>query len=213
MLHPVLGCVVYGVPSVRFVASKMTIARASRKRTYADVLKLPFRRVGLVLGCPMKVYGGWPNPFFENRIVAAAEVYRHRKVEYLIASGDNHVQGYYEPTDMKNALVARGVPADRIYLDYAGFRTLDSVVRAKEVFGQVTIISQNFHNRRAIFLALHHGIDAIGLHASDVAPCYVFKTLLREQFAEVKAALAIFALRAQPHFLGQKIVVGNSPTA
>jgi SanA protein len=195
------------------IAARLVIANAARDKTYSDVSAVPHRRVGLVLGCPKRVFGGWPNPFFENRIAAAAELYHRGKIDYLVASGDNHLRGYDEPTDMKNALLDEGVPAERIYLDYAGLRTLDSVVRVKEIFGQdsVTIISQKFHIQRAIFLADHHGIDAIGFAAPDVAPRYAFKTLWREQFAKVKAVLDVYLLRKQPHFLGQKILIGNPP--
>ncbi len=105
----------------------------TRNKTYSDVLLIPERRVGLVLGCPKQTSGGWSNPYFENRIAAAADLYRHGKIEYLVVSGDNHVRGYDEPTDMKNALLDKGVPADRIFPDYAGRRTLDSVVRAKNL--------------------------------------------------------------------------------
>lgn len=199
--------------AVSLIAARLVIANAARDKTYSDVSAVPHRRVRLVLGCPKRVFGGWPNPFFENRIVAAAELYHRGKIDYLVASGDNHLQGYDEPTDMKNALLDRGVPADRIYLDYAGLRTLDSVVRVKEIFGQdsVTIISQKFHIQRAIFLANHHGIDAIGFAASDVVARYAVKTLWREQFAKVKAVLDVYLLHKQPHFLGQKILIGNPP--
>ena len=192
------------------VAARALVSNAARDRTYSEVSQVPRRRVALVLGCPKQV-SGWPNPFFENRIAAAAELYRNGKVEYLIVSGDNHIYSYDEPTDMKDGLVARGVPAERIYPDYAGFRTLDSVVRVKEVFGQeqITIVSQKFHNERAIFLARHHGIDAIGFNAPDVAMQYGAKTLLREQFAKAKAVLDVYVLRKQPHFLGQRMVVGE----
>jgi SanA protein len=194
------------------IAAKVVIDRASKNKTYADVSLIPHRHVGLVLGCPKKVFGGWPNPFFENRISAAASLYFHNKVDYLVVSGDNHVQSYDEPKDMKNALIEVGVPPDRIYLDYAGFRTLDSVVRVKEIFGQdnITIISQNFHNQRAIFLAQHHGIDAIGFDAPDVAPQYAEKTEVRERFAKVKALLDVYLFHKQPHFLGLKIPIGDS---
>lgn len=124
--------------AVSLVAARLVIAYAARDKTYSDVSAVPHRHVGLVLGCPKRVFGGWPNPFFESRIAAAAELYHHGKVDYLVASGDNHLQGYDEPSDMKNALLDKGVPADRIYLDYAGLRTLDSVVRVKEIFGQGT---------------------------------------------------------------------------
>ena len=92
------------------VAARTVIARASRNRTYSQANLVPQRRVGLVLGCPRQTAGGWTNPFFESRMAAAAELYHQGKVDYLVVSGDNHVQGYDEPTDMKNALLARGVP-------------------------------------------------------------------------------------------------------
>lgn len=192
------------------IGARLVIAGVSKGRLYSDAALVPVRRVGLVLGCPKRIPGGWSNPFFVSRIAAAAELYEHGKVEYLVVSGDNHVQSYNEPTDMKNALVDKGVPADKVYLDYAGLHTLDSVVRVKEIFGQdkITIISQQFHNERAIFLAQHHGIDAIGFNAPDVAPEYSAKTLVREQFAKVKAVLDIYVLRERPHLLGPRIVVG-----
>jgi SanA protein len=205
----VLGALV-AVSAASLIAARLMIARAARDKTYTDVSMIPHRHVGLVLGCPRKIPGGWSNPFFENRISAAADLYFHGKVDDLVVSGDNHVQSYDEPTDMKNALTEKGVPADRIYLDYAGFHTLDSVVRVKEIFGQdsVTIVSQNFHNQRAIFLADHHGIDAIGFDAPDVSPEYALKTESREQFAKLKAVLDVYVFHKQPHFLGQKIVIG-----
>lgn len=195
------------------LVSRIVIARAAKNKTYSNVSQVPYRSVGLVLGCPKQVFGGYPNPFFENRIAAAAELLLNKKVDYLVVSGDNHVQSYDEPTDMRDALVEKGVPKDRIYLDYAGFRTLDSVVRVKEIFGQerVTIISQEFHNQRAIFLASHHGIDAIGFNAPEVAQRYAFKTHVREQFAKVKALLDVYAFHMQPHFLGPRIVIGTPP--
>jgi SanA protein len=209
----IVFCVPVALCVAGLIAARIVIAHAAKDKTYSDVSMIPHRRVGLVLGCPKHVFGGWPNPFFENRIAAAVELYRHRKVDYLVVSGDNRLPSYDEPTDMKNALLDKGVPADRVYLDYAGFRTLDSVVRVKEIFGQnkVTIISQKFHNQRAIFLAGHHGIDAIGFNAPDVALRYNFKTAFREQFAKVKAVLDVYLFHKQPHFLGQKIVIGNAP--
>src|SRR5579883_2374899 len=203
-------CALLVVCGASLPIARVLVRNAARGKTYSDVSKMPRRRVGLVLGCPKRVPGGGSNPFFENRIQAAAELYFARKVDFLVVSGDNHVQSYDEPMDMKNALVEKGVPKDRIYLDYAGLRTLDSVVRVKEIFLQqkVTIVSQDFHNQRAIFLARHHGIDAIGFDATDVAPQYALKTLVREQFAKVKAVLGVYVLRTQPHFLGQKIPLG-----
>lgn len=89
------------------------------------------------------------------------------KVDYILASGDNHTELYDEPTAMRDSLMAHGVPEDRIILDFAGFRTLDSVVRAKEVFGcdSLTIISQADHNARALYLAGINGIEAVAISA------------------------------------------------
>ena len=112
---------------------------------------------------------------------------------------------------MKRELMDAGVPADRIYCDYAGFRTLDSVVRVMEVFGQnrVTIISQKFHNQRAIYIARHEGIDAIGFNARDVDTYNSLRTRVREQFARVKTVLDVCLLKTRPKFTGSQIWIGK----
>ncbi len=128
--------------------------------------------VALVLGTRRTTPDGrWSNPHFAHRIEAAAALYRAGKVKRLLVSGDNHVRGYDEPSDMRDALVAAGVPAQAIALDYAGFRTLDSVVRAKEVFGQTSlvVVSEQFHNYRAVFICRHFGIDAVAYSAEPVS--------------------------------------------
>lgn len=196
-------------------ACRIAIAHAADGRTFSDVTQIPHRSVGVVLGCP-PLYHHHPNPFFEYRMDAAAELFRNRKVDYLLLSGDHRHPRSDEPTEMKRALLARGVPADRMYLDYAGLRTLDSVVRAKEIFGQqsITVVSQRFHNQRAIFLASHHGIDAIGYNAQDVSfSSRGFLIHFREQFAKVKAVLDIYVLHTQPRFLGERVAIGKSTSA
>ncbi len=192
-----------------FIAN-LVIVRSSKGKTYSDVQAIPHRRVGLVLGCQEYLPDRRPNLFFQNRVAAAASLYQQRKVDYLLVSGDNHTLGYDEPADLKNALIAQGIPAGRIYADYAGFRTLDSVVRAKEVFGQteITVVSQEFHNQRAIFIANHRGLDAIGFNAPEVDAYNSFGTRMREHLARVKAVLDIYVFRKQPHFLGEKVAIG-----
>lgn len=117
-------------------------------------------------------------------------------------------EDYNEPEEMKKALMQKGIPEKSIYLDYAGFRTLDSVVRAKEVFGQnrLTIISQRFHNKRAIYLAEKNGIDAIGYNAPNVNAYAGLKTNIRELLARVKMFIDL-GIDKQPHFLGEKIII------
>jgi len=180
-------------------------------RTYDDPEAMPHRRVGLVLGCPRIVSHGRRNLFFGYRIEAAAKLFQAGKVDYLLVSGDNLSDGCTEAADMQQALIAAGVPAGKIYCDFAGLRTLDSVVRAREVFGQsdLTIISQKFHNERAIFIANRHGLDAIGFNAQMPGGFHGFMSLCREQFARVRAVLDAYLLNMQPKLLGQKVQIGN----
>lgn len=168
----------------------------------------PHNKVGLFLGTGKYLSNGRINLYYKYRINAAFQLYNAGKVNYILVSGDNSSKEYDEPSTIKEDLVERGVPADKIYLDYAGFRTLDSVVRCKEIFGQasITIISQQFHNERAIYIAKRKGIEAVGFNAKDVNVRYGFKTLLREKFARVKMLLDLI-FGKQPKFLGKKIEI------
>jgi SanA protein len=143
-----------------------------------------------------------------NRIRAAAELYHAGKIDYILISGDNRYDYYNEPQMMQDDLIELGVPKEKIFLDYAGFRTLDSVVRAKKVFGlkSFTVISQRFHNERALFIAQNHGLHAVGYNAKDVSKNYGFKTNLREKFARVKVVLDLMTGK-EPKFLGEQIEI------
>jgi SanA protein len=185
------------------------IAMAGKGRCHDEVKATPEAPVAVVLGTSARLADGRANLFFLPRMEAAAALFKAGKVKGLIVSGDNGSQGYDEPTEMKRVLVQMGVPEGRIVCDYAGFRTLDSVVRAKEVFGQqrVIFISQRFHNARAIYLARAFEIEAWGLNAKDVPVALSVKTLLREKLACVKAVLDVNVLGTQPKFLGKKVTV------
>ena len=173
-----------------------------------EIGSVPVQRAAGVLGCVKTLPNGLDNLYYARRISAAAELYKAGKVRCLIVSGDNHAKGYDEPSDMKDSLVAAGVPAEHIVCDYAGFRTLDSVVRAKEVFGldSFLVVSQRDHVRRAVFLARGFGADAYGYAAPDVNGRYSIKTTIREQFAKLKAVLDV-VIRRKPKFLGKKEVL------
>lgn len=177
---------------------------AARNLTHDDLAEVPATRVGLVFGTTDRI-DGRENLYFRHRIDAAEKLWKAGKVETLIVSGDNRSQYYNEPQKMREALVARGIPADRIVRDFAGLRTLDSVVRAKEVFGTDTLlfISQRFQNERAIYLAKAHGIDARGFNARDVRGPAGFKTRLREMGARVKMWLDVRFLDTRPRHLGK----------
>lgn len=195
------------------VVGNLMIRQSASSRVHDSLDDLPHRPAGLVLGCSHKLANGRTNLYFRYRVEAAAAVFHAGKVDYLIVSGDNHREGYDEPTDMRRALIAAGVPDDRIYRDYAGFRTLDSVVRVGKVFGQkdVTVISQRFHNERAIFIARKHGIDAIGFNAPDVAAIGGLRTRMREYLARFKTVLDIRMLNTGPKFLGPRVALGQTP--
>lgn len=187
-----------------------TVKFNSRTKTYNNVNDVPFCKVGLVLGTSPYTSNGHNNYFFTTRINAAAELYKAGKVTKLIVSGDNHTKYYDEPTHMKKALISKGVPSSAIVLDYAGFRTLDSVVRAKEVFMQdkFIVVSQRFHNERAIYLAEHYGIEAVGYNAKDAKKTKksLTITVVRESFSRVKMFIDII-IHKQPKYLGDTIKI------
>jgi SanA protein len=189
--------------------ANLTAIWASRGRLFDDVSKVPETQVGLVFGTTDKMLDGRDNLYFNYRIDAAVDVWNAGKVETLIVSGDNLSDPpyYNEPDKMRRALIKRGVPEDRIVSDPRGMRTLDSVVRAKEIFGTDTVllISQRFHNERAIYLAEANGIRAFGFNARDVDTQAGLKTRIREIGARVKMWLDVNFLNTRPGSLGKKI--------
>lgn len=169
---------------------------------------LPKVKVGLLLGTSKLLSDSSPNLYFVYRIEAAVKLYKEGKIQHILVSGDHSKENYNEPEDMRNALVAYGVPDSVIHLDYAGLRTLDSVVRAKEIFGQqeFIIISQKFHNQRAIYLARENQINAWGFNARDVDARNGLKTQIREFFARDKMFLDVW-FGKEPRFLGEQIEI------
>lgn len=195
------------------VSCNTIINRNTAPHLYGDITELPANEVGLLLGTSPKLKNGKNNLYFDHRITAAIHLYKAGKIKYILISGDNRRRNYNEPEYMRKALLQGGVPEEAIYLDYAGFRTLDSVIRAKKVFGQnrFTVISQKFHNARAVYIARKNGIEAIGFNARDVDTYSGFKTQIRERLARVKVFLDLLT-RKQPKFLGEKIVIGTVDT-
>ncbi len=190
------------------VFANYTIKSKSEEFLYSDTNKIPAVKTAVVLGTSKTLASGNPNLYFDYRIKATAELYKSGKIQYIIVSGDNSIEGYNEPEQMKNDLIAEGIPAEKIFEDFAGFRTLDSVVRAKEIFGQneVVFISQKFHNERAIFLAQKFGIKAYGFNAKDVNKYAGFKTNAREKLARAKVFVD-FLFGVEPKFGGEKILI------
>ena len=188
-----LGLIIY---------SYWEISRFSAKQIYSEVEKVPYHKVGLVLGTTRFMTDGSDNPFFLHRMDAAAALYHAGRIEQLLVSGDNLHEGVHETVEMKYSLIERNVPEEKIKMDRFGLRTLDSVLRAKNIFGlnELTFISQEFHNERAIFLAQHHGMETVGYNAEDVGGWTGLVVHLREYLARVKAMLDIHILDTQPRF-------------
>jgi SanA protein len=174
--------------------------------------RLPDTDVALVLGAaPIGPEGG-PNRYFEYRLDAAAALWQAGKVKYLLVSGDNRQPDYDEPTAMRDGLIKRGVPAQAIYRDFAGVRTLDSVLRAQSVFGQqrLIIVSQRFHLARALFLAREAGLDACGFEARDVDRPYSVFTTLRRYPSALRAYWDVW-FDTPPRHTGPSIAIGVDP--
>ena len=186
--------------------SEWTVSDA-RHYTYDDVNAVPYNRVALVLGTSKYLIGGSPNHYFKYRIKAAAELYNNGKVDYILVSGDNATVQYNEPRQMRRALIQAGIPASAIYSDYAGFRTLDSIVRTRKVFdtNDFIIITQRFHCERALFIALHMGIQAQCYAVPS--PKDMLSVRVREFGARFGALADLYIFKREPRFLGPLVPI------
>lgn len=182
------------------------IPHDTKDYVYNNTDSIPAQKAALVLGAARYI-GGRQNLYFTYRIRAAKELYDAGKVKAFVVSDDNSTKDYNEAQDMYDALVESGVPGDIIYMDYAGLRTLDSVVRMSEIFGQKSfiIVSQEFHNERAVFLAQYYGLEAYGYNAKDIdLNRFSYRTKIRELFARVKVFVDIITGKGPKH-LGEPI--------
>ncbi|HEX4895004.1 MAG TPA: ElyC/SanA/YdcF family protein [Solimonas sp.] len=182
------------------------VINSSDAYIYKDWALLPMNDFGVVLGTSRYLENGKPSPEFNGRIAAAAELYRAGKVRHLVVSGANPDASYNEPRAMRRALVKAGVPEKAITLDFAGFRTFDSVVRAEAVFGlhQFTLVTQRYHSYRSVFLGRKLGLRVVAYLAPARADGGMgVRNPPREVLARVRAVLDIFLLRTQPRFLGE----------
>lgn len=191
-----------------FLCNEM-IVYSAKGEIYDTTETIPYNKVGLVLGTSKYANtskGVVENPYFKYRIEAATSLYKSGKVKYLLLSGDNREVNYNEPIKMKESLIKRGVNPKHIIMDFAGRRTLDSIIRAKQIYDleEFTIISQKFHNERALFLSQQMGLKTIAYNAEDVEQNMMkLKNQIRESLARVKAVLDII-FRVDAQILGNK---------
>jgi len=205
-----LALIIFSIFSI--VYSNWEVETSTTKFIYTDLTKIPANRVGMLLGTSRHLNNGQNNPFFYNRIKAAAALYFSGKIRYILVSGDNRFYSYNEPREMRRELMRAGIPDTCIVMDFAGFRTLDSVVRAKKVFGlnSITIISQEFHNERAIYIARYYNMDAVAYNAIDPSGNLGIQIQLREYLARAKMIIDLHVLHLGPYFLGAPIKIGKT---
>lgn len=201
---------------IGFVAFALVVLLANRwtinstdAYVFSDWSLMPDNQVGIVLGTSQYTKSGALSADFRGRIDAAARLYELGKVKHLIVSGANPDSTYNEPRRMWQELVKKGVPASAITMDFAGFRTFDSVSRAKAVFGfeRFTLITQKYHAYRAVFIGRKMDLNAIAY----VAPGTQYRHPVREVFARVKAILDLYLLRTRPKFLGEPVDIQVQP--
>ncbi len=185
------------------------VTSSTQKQLYSNISDIPKNKVGLLLGTAKHIKKGVNNPYYQNRIDAAVELYNSGKIEYILISGDNSTLHYNEPKMMLADLIARGIPAEKIFIDDAGLRTLDSILRCRDIFGEdhFTIISQQFHNERALFIANHKDINAIAYNAKDVQEDLGQKVLAREKLARVKMLIDLLLNTQAKYDYGSKIEI------
>ena len=186
-------CVMAFVCIVLMLICNQIVVNNAKGKVFSDIDSIKYNKVGLLLGTtPQARITKVKNYFFIYRIDAAEQLYKAGKIEQILISGDeNSLDGINEPECMRDSLVARGVPASDIILDGKGYRTINSIINANKVFGlkSFTIISQEFHNERALYQAEHLGLDVENLQAYNAKmpkSRRAFLTTIREYFARVK---------------------------
>lgn len=189
-----LGLVLMLIVGVMVVCDRVVVY-AAKDRLYDAVEEVPHRKVGLVLGTsPVSSFNGCRNLYFDSRVRAAAELYKAGKVDWLVVSGGDYrktEKGYDEPVAMRDSLIKQGVDSIRIVLDYDGTRTLNSIAKMRDGYRQdsIVIISQKYHNERALYQAKHLGIDAIGYNAKTPGR---YTSWWRNRGREVLARVKLF---------------------
>lgn len=186
--------------------TNMWVVLSTRNQLFKDSVSLPENDVALVLGTSNRLAGGAPNPYFILRMERAAELYKTGKVRHILVSGDNSTRYYNEPQKMKEALVKMGIPPQHITLDYAGLRTLDSIIRGKKIFGQhkVTIVTQKFHAYRALFISNYYNMEAVAMATDKLPEDMSIIVQLREIMARPLAIWDLYIVKKGPKFLGER---------
>ena len=178
---------------ITILSCYLLICTNARGKTFNDVQNIPFNEVGLLLGTSPITSNGEHNYYFDERIKATAALYHSGKIKRIIASGGDYSSngGCNELIAMRDSLIKQEIPDSLITLDYQGSRTLHSITNVKNL-GSITIISQKYHNERAIFLAEYYGLQAVAFNATtpNIAKKKI-RNISREFLARVKLFIDI----------------------
>ncbi|MDP0588774.1 MAG: ElyC/SanA/YdcF family protein [Candidatus Endonucleobacter bathymodioli] len=178
---------------------------------YSDVKTIPHNKVAILLGTSKYARNGGLNDHYRLRINAAYELFSEGKIDYILISGSRTLY-YDEPSTIRSDLLQMGIPSNIMYRDYGGFRTIDSIIRAKNIFGltQFTIISQGYHNNRALYIALNQGINAIAFNAGSGSNSNI-KNKVREIMARVLAIIELHIMPIKTKQIPPTIHIGSTP--
>ena len=219
----IVSFITFSCLALMLICNQIVVNNAEGK-VFSEIDSIKYNKVGLLLGTtPQARITKVKNYFFIYRLDAAEHLYRAGKIAKILISGDEHsLDGVNEPECMRDSLVARGIPASAIILDGKGYRTINSIVNANKVFGlkSFTIISQEFHNERAIYQAEHLGLDVENLQAYNAKmpkSRRAYITTIREYFARVKMFWDLFISKESEmspntiqSFLGKPIIINDS---
>lgn len=196
------------ISAIFMIISYLSVSIYSKQYIYSSLEDIPYNDVALVLGTSKYLYNGQINMYFKFRMDAAYELYKSGKVKFILVSGDNRYRSYNEPRQMRLDLIKLGVDKKHIFLDFAGFRTRDSIIRANKVFelSNFTIVSQPFHNERAVLIARQKKINAIAYNAHNVRKLYRIRQFPRELGARALMFIDIL-LNRPPKFYGETIKI------
>ncbi|OED41982.1 hypothetical protein ACH42_12655 [Endozoicomonas sp. (ex Bugula neritina AB1)] len=206
-----LIAVIFGT-TILIIACNYLVLNSTKNALYNSADDIPYNKVGVLLGTSKYSRQGGYNDHYRLRIEAAVTLFLAEKIDYILISGDNSSRYYDEPSTIRRDLLNSGIPSEKIYRDYAGFRTLDSIIRAHKVFNLpgFTVISQATHNMRAIYIAHSQDIDAIAFNAGQGRNTD-WKNRVREWLARVLAVLEVNMLNTKPKYLGPIIGIGVTP--
>lgn len=200
------------VVALSVLAAMASQVMASWGQAYAsaDASRLPRVDVALVLGTLLYDPPGRLNLELIRRLDAAVELWRAGKVKYVIVSGNRVNDSYDEPTVMRDALVQRGVPARVIYRDFAGLRTVTSIVRARDIYGlkRLIVVSHHDHVDRALYLARHLGVEAWGYYPQGNLPFMLLRSL-RSKLVVLYAFWDLVS--GPPPVVGPRVAIGVDP--